>query len=58
MTDKHMLTCPDCGTRLVYKYLCRVPEHMVGRECERVKLCPNCRQHYMTREVVTRKLPP
>ena len=52
-----MLTCPDCGTRLIYKHLCRVPDHAVGRECERVKLCPNCRQQYMTREVVTRKLP-
>lgn len=57
MADKHMLTCPDCGQRLHYRYICRVPEHMVGRECERVKECPNCKSRFMTRETITRKLP-
>lgn len=57
MADKSYLNCPDCGERLVFGYTCRVPEHMQGRECERVKDCPNCKARFMTREVITRKLP-
>lgn len=57
MSDKSQLVCPDCGVRLYYKHLCRVPDHLTGRECERIKTCPNCKQLFMTREVITRKLP-
>jgi len=57
MADKSMLTCPECGYRLYYRFTCRVPEHLSGRECERVKDCPNCKARFMTREVITRKLP-
>lgn len=57
MAEKPCLTCPDCGYTLVRLYACRVPEHLYGREHERVRECPNCMQRYMTREVITRKLP-
>lgn len=57
MDDKSRLNCPDCGTRLYHKRTLRVPDHMQGRECERVRWCPHCKLDYMTREVITRKLP-
>ena len=57
MNDKPCLTCPDCGEKLLRLYACRVHEHLYGREHERVRECPNCKARYMTREVVTRKLP-
>lgn len=57
MADKSFLACPDCGHTLVRLYCCRVPEHLQGREYERVRECPNCKHRYMTREVITRKLP-
>ena len=57
MSEKSCLVCPDCGTTLIRLYACRVPEHLHGREMERVRECPNCKQRFMTLEVVTRKLP-